>query len=210
MNNPPATRVAVIAAFLQIAIQFIFLYFGTDNNSGIFLYIRYALSGLALLTHLLVLFFLQSVLKFFKEKNSIVSAFGVFIILNIVYYILNITAGMWITNLVSFYTIASIVYFLLNLYLVAMSFMVKHPVIRNGFMLFGVLLLVASIAIVALPALFGLLGVGFSAFRYIYLVNVLPPVAAIVIFNKTTESAKNPGFTGDKPLFNDDQFKSLH
>jgi hypothetical protein len=205
MNNQPATRVAVIAAFLQIAIQLVFLYIGTDNF-GLNIYIRYALSGLSLLVHILVLFFLQGVLKFFNEKNSIVSAFGVYIILSVLYFILNITAGMWIKNLASYYSVVSIVYFILELYLALMSFMVKHPVIRNGFALFAILLLVASIAILALPVLFGLLGLGYNVFRYVYLVNVLPPIAAIIIFNRTAEGAKDTSFTGDKPLFKDDPF----
>lgn len=208
MNNKPATQVAVIAAFLQIAIQLIFIYIGTDAL-GMNVYLRYLLSGLSMLMYLLVLVFLLSVLKFFNEKNSIITAFGVYIVFTIFYNILNMIVGMWVTNLVTYYTVTSIFHFLLVLYVVTMSFMVKHPVIRKGFVLFAILSLITAVTVMALPMLFGLLHIGFQAYRYIYLVNVLPPIAAIVIFNKTTESVKNPGFTGDKPLFNDDQFKPL-
>jgi hypothetical protein len=205
MNNKPATQVAVIAVFFQIALQLVFLYIGTDTF-GLNPYIRYILSGLATLNYLLILVFLLSVLKFFHEKNNIITAFIVYIAFTVLYNILNLTIGFWGINLVAYYSVANGVHFLMELYLVATLFMVKHPVIRSGFVLFAVLLLVASIVVLTLPMLFSFLNISFQIFRYIYLVNVLPLIAAIIIFNKTAEGTKNIDFTGDKPLFKNDPF----
>ncbi|MDN3546875.1 hypothetical protein [Mucilaginibacter aquaedulcis] len=205
MNNKPATQVAVIAVFFQIALQFVFLYISPDTFR-LNPYIRYILSGLATLIYPLILIFLLSVLKFFHEKNNIITALTIYIAFTVLYNILNITAGFWGTSLVTYYSVANGIHFLMELYLVATLFMVKHPVIRSGFILFAVLLLVSSITVLVLPMLFGMLNISFELFRYIYLVNVLPLIAAIIIFNKTAEGTKNVDFTSEKPLFKDEPF----
>ncbi|MEN0056689.1 MAG: hypothetical protein AAGC65_23625 [Mucilaginibacter sp.] len=205
MNNKPATQIAVIAVFLQIAMQLIFQYIGT-NLFGFNEYLRYFLSGLSILTYLLVLAFLLSVLRYYNEKNSIAIAFGVYIIFTTINNTVNLTIGYWMANPVTYYTISSIVHFFMVLYVAIMAFMVKHPVIRKGFALFAILSLVATIAVMFLPMLFGLLNIGFKAYRYIYLISILPLIAAIIIFNKTGEDTKSPDFLSDKPLFKNDPF----
>ena len=205
MNNKPATQVAVIAAFIQIAIQLVFVYIGTEAL-GMNVYLRYLLTGFSMLMYLLVLVFLLSVLKFFNEKNSIITAFGVYIAFTAVYNILSLNVNTLGFNIVTYYSIISSIHFLMVLYVVIMSFMVKHPVIRKAFALFAILSLITAVTVMALPVLFGFLQIGFQAYRYIYVVNVLPLIAAIIIFIKTDEGTKSIDFTGEKPLFKDDPF----
>jgi len=205
MNNKPATQVAVIAAFIQIAIQLVFVYIGTEAF-GMNVYLRYLLTGFSMLMYLLVLVFLLSVLKFFNEKNSIITAFGVYIAFTAVYNILSLNVNTLGFNIVTYYSIISSIHFLMVLYVVIMSFMVKHPVIRKAFALFAILSLITAVTVMALPVLFGFLQIGFQAYRYIYVVNVLPLIAAIIIFIKTDEGTKSIDFTGEKPLFKDDPF----
>lgn len=204
MNNPPAVKIGIIIAFIQIAVQISFLYiimnFGLPNT-----YLNVLLSVFTVAAYSIVIYFLRATLVYFDEKRSIVNAFSIYLGLNIALFL----AGTAISYLVKDYHLFSYavkLYYVILLYIIVQSFRVSQPVIKSGFALFAVILLIVTLGNLALPAAFNFFNVDHHLYAYIHLLSILPPIGAIIIFSSVGNGAKTPADFSEKPLFKNDPF----
>jgi hypothetical protein len=204
MKNPPAVKIGIIIAFIQIAIQFLFLYTGMNGSlSGAFSSVP--LSIFCVVAYLITIYFLRATLIYFDEKQSIVNAFSIYLGLNIVLFLVN-TAVIYLVKDNHLLPYIITLYYVVVLYIAVQSFRVSQPVIKSGFALFAVFLLIVTFGNLALPAVFNFFNVDSHLYRYIHFVSMLPLIGAIIIFNSVANSEKAPGDFIEKPLLKNDPF----
>jgi hypothetical protein len=204
MNNPPAVKIGIIIAFIQIAVQISFLYiimnFGLPNT-----YLNVLLSVFTVAAYSIMIYFLRATLVYFDEKRSIVNAFSIYLGLNIALFL----AGTAISYLVKDNHLLPYIitlYYVVVLYIAVQSFRVSQPVIKSGFALFAIFLLIVTFGNLALPAVFNFFNVDSHLYRYIHLVSMLPLIGAIIIFNSVANGAKTPADFSENPLLKNDPF----
>jgi hypothetical protein len=75
-------------------------------------------------------------------------------------------------------------------YIAVQSFRVSQSVIKSGFALFAVFLLIVILGNLASPAIFNFFNVDYHLYDYIHLVSMLPLIGAIIIFNSVANARK--------------------
>ncbi|WP_183561146.1 hypothetical protein [Mucilaginibacter sp. SP1R1] len=184
--NPKGIRFITFVAFVQIAIQIAFFYISVKGIS--LSYVRHPLSLLSIAAYLATIIYLLNILKFFGEKGSVLTAFKLYIGVELAMFAANTLSGILFNNY-TYYQLFAAANFIAVLYLSIQIFTIKNPAIKQPFSLLGISLLVTSILSLVTPFLFTLIN-DYMIFSYVNLIRLIPIVATINIFNKVAEQLK--------------------
>ena len=205
MNNLLSVKIGIIIAFIQIAVQILFLYISM-NGGFLNMYLNVLLSVFTFVAYSIVIYFLRATLVYFDEKQSIVNAFSIYLGLNIALFLVS-TAISYLVKDYHLFSYIITLYYVIVFYIAVQSFRVSQSVIKSGFALFAVILLIVILGNQALPVVFNFFNVDHHLYGYLHLLSILPPIGAIIIFNSVVgNSEKTLDNFGEKSLFKNDPF----
>jgi hypothetical protein len=194
MINLKAIRFITLIAFINIAIKILLFYFNINNIQSVD-NLRYPLTTLSAVTYVAILIYLLHILKFFKEKDSVIVALRIYIGFEVVFFIFNLVFSMLFNNY-SYYNIMGVIHCVVLVYLVTRIFDLQSPIIKPPFVLWALALLVIAIIRMTMPIFFTFL-MNIKSFPYFTLIDIIPIIAAIIILNKVPIALK---YTEQTPL----------
>jgi hypothetical protein len=137
--------------------------------------------------------YLISVLIFFREKTSIVSAITIYICLDIITFINSLFAGklMGDTLTYSLGTVVSVI----NIYVFIQTIRIKNKYVKFPCKLFGFSLFILTMSVylilITLPSI-----ANRETINYLHIVSVLAPISILLTIKGVTRFIKDQGIQG--------------
>jgi hypothetical protein len=198
MINSKAIRFITLIAFINIAIKILLFYFNINSNQTVD-YLQYPLNILSIVTYVAILIYLLNILNFFKEKNSVILAFKIYIGFEVIFFIFN-RVFILLLHSYSYSDIMSVIHCIVIVYLATRIFDLQNPAIKLPFVFFVLALLVIAIIRMTMPVFLTFL-MNIKSFPYFTLVDIIPIIAAITILNKVPDALKYAEETPQKAPF---------